>query len=299
MEKTKFIWMDGKLIDWKEAKVHVLTHSLHYGSGVFEGIRFYKTPKGPAVFRLKEHLERLFHSASSFGMDVAFSKEEINDAIVETIKANGLEEGYIRPIIFYGYGTMGVSPKGAPVQVAIAVWPWGAYLGEKPVKVKVSSFVKTHPKSTDPYAKITGNYQNSMLAGEEVRKQGYDEALLLDYQGNIAEGPGENIFLVKRGKLLTPRLGNVLPGITRDTIMTIAKDQDIAVEERDLRVEDVYEADESFLTGTAAEVTAIASVDDKPIGEAPGEITKKLRERYLDVVHGKTEKYVNWLRFVD
>jgi len=298
MEETKFIWMDGKLIDWKEAKVHVLTHSLHYGGAVFEGIRFYKTAKGPAVFRLKEHLERLFHSASVFGMDVAFSKEEITDAIAATIKANGLEEGYIRPIIFYGYGTMGVSPKGAPVQVAIAVWPWGAYLGEKPVKVKISSFVKTHPKSTDPYAKITGNYQNSMLAGEEVKKQGYDEALLLDYQGNIAEGPGENIFLVKRGKLLTPRLGNVLPGITRDTIMTIAKDEGIPVKERDLRVEDVYEADEVFFTGTAAEVTSIASVDDKKIGEAPGEITQKLRELYLAVVHGKQENYIDWLRFV-
>ena len=298
MQETKYIWMDGKLIDWKQAKVHVLAHSLHYGSAVFEGIRFYETKKGSAVFRLNEHTDRLFNSAATFEMEIPFSKDEINKAIIETIKANEVKSGYIRPIIFFGYGVMGLNPTGAPVNVAIAVWPWGAYLGEKPVKIKISSFIRTHPETTNPNAKISGNYQNSIIANQEIKKQGYDEALLLDYNGNITEGPGENLFIIKDGKLITPPLGNILPGITRNSIITIAKDIGIQVEEREIKPKQVFDADEGFFTGTAAEVTAIHSVDENEFKESPGEITKKIRDIYFDIIHGKNERYINWLTFV-
>jgi len=293
MEATEYIWMDGKLVKWNEAKIHVLTHTLHYGSGVFEGIRFYKTEKGPAVFRLKEHTKRLFDSAKTFDMEISYTQEEINDAILETVKKNEIEEGYIRPIAFFGYGVMGLNPKGAPVQLAIAVWPWGKYLGEKAVSIASSSYIRTHPQSTNPNAKITGNYQNSILANQEAKKNGYDEALLLDFKGNVAEGPGENIFIVKDGKLITPKLGNVLPGITRQAIIQIAGDEGIEVIEKDMKLDEVYSADEAFFSGTAAELTIIDSVDDNKIPIGP--ISTKLKQIYMDAVHGKIEKYKEWI----
>ncbi len=296
MEETKFIWMDGKFVPWKEAKVHVLTHTLHYGLGVFEGIRFYDTEKGPAVFRLQDHTRRLFNGAKKAMMEVPFTEDEINNAILETIRKNQIRSGYIRPLFFYGYGKMGLDPKGAPVNVSIAVWPWGSYLGDEAVKVKTSGFIRIHPESTHSEAKICGHYVNSIFASCEVKAHGYQEALLLDYNGKVAEGPGENIFIVKEGKLLTPRLGNILQGITRRSVIEIAIDLGIEVEETELALDDIYKADEAFFTGTAAEVTAIASLDDKAIGQGP--ITEKIRGLFMDIVHGKNKKYENWLSYV-
>jgi branched-chain amino acid aminotransferase len=299
MEETKFIWMDGRLVEWKEAKIHVLTHSLHYGSGVFEGIRFYEADDGKsAVFRLKEHVERLFKSAKAFNMQIPFSQEQICSAILETIRVNEIKAGYIRPIAYFGYGKMGLGLKGAPVNVAIAVWPWGAYLGEKPVRVKTSSFMRIHPKTSFMEAKITGHYVNSIFASEEVQALGYDEALLLDFEGNIAEGPGENLFIVKNGVLITPKLGTILAGITRDSIIQIAKDEKINIEEKTLKLDDAYSADEAFFTGTAAEVTLIESLDDKKIGNGNMPITEKLKQIFLDAVKGKNKKYEGWLSYV-
>lgn len=300
MNETEFIWMDGEFVEWKDAKIHVLSHSLHYGMAVFEGIRFYKTDKGPAVFRLKEHVDRLFSGAKTCFMDVKFSKEEIISAVKETIRKNKVEAGYIRPIIFYGYGKMGLNPEGASVNVAIAVWPWGSYLGEEAVKVKTSSFIRIHPKSTHAAAKICGHYVNSIFASMEAKQGGYHEALFLDYEGNISEGPGENLFLIRKGKIYTPPLGNILAGITRDSVFKIAQDEGISVEEKTLTLDDVKSADEAFFSGTAAEVTAIESVDGSKIGSmAPGEITQKLKDIFLDIVHGKNEKYKDWLYLVD
>lgn len=300
MDETKYIWMDGKLVDWKDAKVHVLSHTLHYGLGVFEGIRFYETDKGPAVFRLKDHIKRLFDGAKCTFMKVPYTEEEINEAVLETVRKNEIKAGYIRPIFFYGYGKMGLDPHGVPVNVSIAVWPWGAYLGEEAVKVKTSSFIRMHPKSTHTECKICGHYVNSIFASLEAKEKGYQEALLLDYEGYCAEGPGENLFIVKDGKLLTPELGNILPGITRRSIIEIAKNEGIEVEETKLKLEDVYNADEAFFTGTAAEVTAIKSVDDKKIGkQSPGPVTEKLKGLFLDIVKGKNEKYKDWLSYVD
>ncbi|MEA2036448.1 MAG: branched-chain amino acid transaminase [Nanoarchaeota archaeon] len=300
MDETQFIWMDGKFVKWKDAKIHLITHTLHYGAGVFEGIRCYETDKGAAVFRLKEHIDRLYYSAKTINMKVEFSKEEFTEALKETIRKNNLKQGYIRPLIIYGYGKMGVNPEGAPVNCSISVWPWGKYLGEGAVKVKTSDFIRIHPKSTVSDAKICGSYYNSILASIDVKNKGYDEALLLDYKGDIAEGPGENFFVVKDGTILTPPLGTILKGITRESIMQLAKDEGIELEEKALKLDDVYSADEAFFTGTAAEVTAIASLDDKKIGkEAPGPITTKLRALFMDIVHGKNEKYKNWLNYVD
>ena len=292
--------MDGKLVPWKEAKIHVLTHTFHYGAGVFEGIRCYETDKGTTIFKLKEHIDRLYYSADTLKMKIPFSKEEFIKAVKETVKANNLKVGYIRPICFFGYGKMGLDPKGAPVNCAIAVWPWGKYLGEGTVKVKTSKYIRTHPKSTHVEAKICRHYVNSIFASVEVKEEGYEEALLLDYRGNVAEGPGENFFIIKDGKLLTPPLGTILKGITRASIIEIAKDQGIKVEEKPLKLEDVYNADEAFFTGTAAEVTSIESVDDKTIGkEAPGPITTKLKDLFMDIVHGRNKKYEKWLSYVE
>ena len=300
MEEVDKIWMDGKLVPWKDAKIHVLSHTLHYGLGVFEGIRFYETPKGPAVFRLKAHVDRLFDGAKKSFMKVPYSKEEISKAILETIKVNGTKAGYIRPIFFYGYGKMGLDPHGAPVNASIAIWPWGSYLGDEAVKVKTSSFMRIHPKTTHAASKICGHYVNSIFASCEAKAEGYQEALLLDYEGNIAEGPGENFFIIKDGKLLTPKLGNILEGITRKSIIQLAKDEGIEVEETTLTPEDMKNADEAFFTGTAAEVSPIASLDDKQIGEkAPGPITAKIKEKFLDIVHGKNPKYEDWLSYVE
>ncbi|MBI2139389.1 branched-chain amino acid transaminase [Candidatus Woesearchaeota archaeon] len=298
METTDFIWMDGKLVRWEDAKIHVLTHALHYGSGVFEGIRFYETPKGAAIFRMQDHLARLFHSASTLELKTPFSADDIGKAVIETVRANKIKAGYIRPLIYYGYGKMGLVPGGS-VNVSIAVWPWGAYLGHDAVKVKVSSFVRVHPKSFHPSAKVCGCYVNSINASLEAKREGFDEALMLDYKGFVAEGPGENVFMAKHGKLFTPSLGSILPGITRDSIIQIAKDEGISVAEKNMTVEELKSADEVFFTGTAAEVTAVGQIDDGRIGNGKiGPVTEKLKEIYLDVVHGRNKKYEGWLTVV-
>ena len=296
MQETEFIWMNGKFVKWEDAKIHVLTHALHYGSGVFEGIRVYKTNKGAAIFRLKEHVKRLFDSAESLFMKIPYSQEDIEEAIKETVKINKLEEGYIRPIVFYGYGKMGLDPKGAKIEVAIAVWPWPSYIGDS-AKVAVSSFVRISPKSLKADKKVCGHYINSILASLEAKEKGYDEALLLDSEGKVAEGPGENIFLVKEGKIKTvPLRGQILPGITRDSVIKIAKDLGYEVLEEDISLEELKQADELFFTGTAAEVTPITQLDDKEF--KIGEITKNLKKNYLDIVRGK-EGYEGWLEYVE
>jgi len=299
MDETEFIWMDGKLVKWQDAKIHVLTHSLHYGSAVFEGIRAYKTEKGTAIFKLKEHVQRLFKSAAAFGMQVPFTEKQIFDAIVKTVKVNKLESGYIRPLIYFGYGKMGLGLKGAVVNVSISCWPWGKYLGEHAIRVKTSSFIRIHPKSSIMEAKISGHYANSILASEDIHKQGYDEALLLDFEGNVAEGPGENFFIVKNSKLITPKTGTILPGITRDAIIQIARDEGIKVEEKTLTLDEAYNADEAFFTGTAAEITFIDSLDDKKIGNGQRQVSEKLKKIFMDSVEGKNENYSGWLTIVN
>ncbi|MFH1565523.1 MAG: branched-chain amino acid transaminase [bacterium] len=296
METTKKIWLNGNLIDWDDAKTHILTHALHYGSGVFEGVRFYDTPKGPAVFRLQDHTKRLFYSANAIGMEPAFSEDEINQATLEVVRVNEIKSGYIRPVCYYGYGKMGLNPKDAPIDVAIAVWPWGKYLGKDAVDVKTSKYIRIHPKSTVADAKISGHYVNSILASIDAKKAGFDEAILLDCKGNVAEGPGENIFWVKDGRLLTVAKGNILPGITRDSLMTIARDEGIEVEETTITLDELKTADEIFFSGTAAEVTGVGKLDDTVIGDGGmGEMTRKLHDIYMDVVSGGSEKYWGWL----
>jgi branched-chain amino acid aminotransferase len=300
METTEFIWLNGKFVQWSDARIHVLSHTLHYGSGAFEGIRCYKTDKGPAIFRLKEHVKRMLDSFSIFGVPSPYSQEQIENAIKETVKANNLEEGYIRPLLFFGYGEMGLKNLGkCEINLAIACWPWGSYLGEKAINVKISKFGRISPKSFKTEAKICGHYVNSILASKDVKEQGYDEAIMLNDDGNIAEGPGENIFIVKDKKLCTPKLGSILSGITRDSVITIAKDMGCKVEEKNLSVEEVIQADECFFTGTAAEVTAISSIDGKKIGDGGiGKVTEQIKKIYLDAVHGRNKKYEKWLTFV-
>ncbi len=296
MQETEFIWFNGKLIKWKDAKIHVLTHSLHYGGGAFEGIRVYKTKKGSVVFRLKEHIKRFFNSAESLDMKVFFSQEEIINAIKETVRVNKLKEGYIRPIIFHGYGKMGLDPTGCEVNVVIAVWPWPAYIGES-AKVKTSSFIRIHPKSLKADKKICGHYVNSILGSLEAKKQGFDESLFLDYEGNVAEGPGENIFMIKDGKIKTPKLkGQILPGITRDSIIKVTKDLGYEVEEEDITLDELKTADELFFVGTAAEVTPISQLDDVFFKE--GKIAERIRKKFLEIVHYEDEKYSDWLDFI-
>ncbi len=301
---TKLIWMDGKLVSWKDAKVHVLTHTLHYGMGVFEGIRCYKTEKGPAVFRLKDHMKRLENSAKLAGMKLPYSVAELVKATKRTIKANEIKECYIRPIAYYGYGVMGLNPEGTKVSVTIAVWPWGTYLGEEGlesgIRAKISPWVRIHPRILPPQAKIVGNYANSILAKVDALKSGYDEAILLNMDGNVAEGPGENLFVVKNGKLMTPPLSSgALEGITRDSIIKIAKDEGIDFEERNISREELHAADEAFFTGTAAEVTPIREIDGKRIGDGKrGPITAKLQQIFFSAVRGKEPKYEYWLDYV-
>lgn len=290
--ESRFIWMDGQRIPWKEATVHVLTHSLHYGLAVFEGIRCYEGEKGSAIFRLSEHIERLFASAHVSCLEMPFSQKEIEQAVCETVKANDLRSCYIRPLVFLGYGEMGLYVTSNPVRVAIAAWPWGTYLGEdglaKGIRVKISSFARHHVNVSLTRAKVSGYYVNSQFAKREVKKAGYDEALLLDTDGYVAEGPGENIFVVRRGVLKTPPLAGVLEGITRDTIMTLAQDLRIPVREERLTRDDVYLAEEAFFTGTAAEVTPIREIDDRRVGPGqPGPITRRLQEAFFAVVRGK------------
>ncbi len=296
---TQKIWFNGKLVPWASATTHVLTHALHYGSGVFEGIRFYKTPKGPAIFRLKEHIDRLFYSAKTLEMRIPYSKKKIAEAIVQTVKKNKVKSGYIRPLVYFGYGKMGLNPTGAPVDVAIACWPWGSYLGGKPIRVKTSKYMRIHPKSLVADAKVCGHYVNSILASLEIQKGGYHEALLLDYKGYVAEGPGENVFFLKRGVLHTPRLGTILNGITRATIIQLAKDLKIKVKEGDYKLKDLLTAEEAFFVGTAAEVQPIGSIDRKKIGTGKaGKLTTQLRELYLDTVGGQVPRYRRWLTYI-
>lgn len=301
MKKAKYIWMDDKLVKWEEAKVHVLTHTLHYGFGVFEGIRFYKQETGgSAIFRLREHIERLLNSAKIIGLPTDLTEEHIINAIIETIKANGLEEGYIRPIIFLGDGAMGLNFTDNPVRFSVAVWEWGAYLGDEGlkngIKAKISSFVRHHVNASMTKAKVCGNYVNSILAKKEAVKNGYDEAIILDTDGYVSEASGENIFIVKNGVIKTPPLTSILPGITRDSVMEISRDCGIPVVEQRFTRDELYIADEVFLTGTAAEITPVRSVDDRIIGRGkPGEITRKLQEIFFNVVRGKDERYKKWL----
>ena len=298
MQKTSTIWLDGKFVPWEKASIHVLSHSLHYGGAVFEGIRVYKTSRGPAIFRLSEHTQRLLYSAKVLKMKVSFSEKKINQAIIETIRKNKLQEGYIRPIFFTGQ-KMGLNPIGAPLHFAIACWPWGKYLSEDPIKVKISSFVRIHPQSSVMGAKISGHYANSIMAVLEIAGTKYQEALLLDYKGNIAEGPGENFFMVKKGVLLMPRLGTILSGITRATVIELARDLKIPLKETLLKPDDAYRADEAFFSGTAAEITPIASLDDHVFGRGKiGPITKTLQDAFMDLVHGRNKKYLKYLTVV-
>ncbi len=298
MQEVEKIWMNGQMINWHDAQTHVLTHAIHYGSSAFEGVRFYETPKGPAVFRLQEHTDRLYMSAGTLEMEIPYSKEEINEAILETIRVNGTKDGYIRPIAYYGYGKMGLYPKGAPVDTVIAIWPWGSYLGGDAVRVKTSSFVRIHPKSTNPKAKLGGHYINSIMASLEAHNADYDESLLLDHEGYVAEGPGENIFYVKDGKIFTPPEKNILCGITRNSVMQICKDEGISIEEKLFTLDTLKEADEIFFTGTAAEVTAIKLIDETTIGDGQvGPTTQKIKDIYMDAIHGKNPKYEHWLTY--
>ena len=302
-DRDGFIWQDGKLVPWREATTHVLTHSLHYGMGVFEGVRAYKTEQGTAIFRLKDHTERLFRSAHIFQMAMPYSVEELNEAQKEVIRANKLESGYLRPLAFYGSEKMGVSPKGAKVHVIIAAWPWGAYLGEegmqRGIRIKTSSYTRHHVNITMVRAKASGNYMNSILANNEATTDGYDEALLLDPEGYACEGAGENLFIVKNGKLYTPDLTACLEGITRATVMHLARELNIEVIEKRITRDEVYCADEAFFTGTAAEVTPIRELDNRQIGPGHrGPITKALQEKYFDVVYGRSAAHGDWLAYV-
>jgi branched-chain amino acid aminotransferase len=297
---TDKIWMDGKFVAWDSAKVHVLTHTLHYGLGVFEGIRCYKTAKGPAIFRLDEHVDRFFNSAHIFMMDIPFKRKEIRDAIIETVRVNRVKECYIRPLAYIGYGAMGLYPKDNPIQVSIAVWPWGAYLGdegiEKGIRVKVSSFTRHHVNVDMTRGKVAGYYVNSQLAKKEAVVCGYDEAVMLDTEGYVSEGSGENIFIVRNCAIKTTPLTSILEGITRDSIIRVAKDNRIPVSEERFTRDELYIAEEAFLTGTAAEVTPIREVDGRCIGSGQlGKVTKKLQSIFFRVVKGNDRKYESWL----
>jgi len=302
-DRDGVIWYDGKLVPWRNATTHVLTHSLHYGLAVFEGLRAYKADAGTAIFRLKEHTERLFNSAHIFMMKMPYDKETLIEAQKEVVRANKLDTCYVRPIAFYGSEKMGVSPKGAQVHVAIAAWPWGAYLGadgiEKGIRVKTASYARHHINVTMCRAKFSGTYANSILANQEALEHGYDEALLLDVDGYVAEGSGENLFIVKNGKLYEPELTSALIGITRDAVISMARDIGVEVEARRLTRDDIYIADEAFFTGTAAEVTPIRELDSRRIGSGErGPITAKLQSMFFDVVNGRSEKYRDWLTYV-
>nr|WP_144831146.1 branched-chain amino acid transaminase [Cupriavidus gilardii] len=297
------IWMDGKLIDWRDAKIHVLTHTLHYGMGVFEGVRAYKTPSGTAIFRLKEHTRRLFNSAKIFQMEMPFDQATLETAQREVVRANNLESCYIRPLVWIGSEKLGVSARGNTIHVAIAAWPWGAYLGEegmeRGIRVKTSSFTRHHVNVSLVRAKASGYYINSILANQEATGLGYDEALLLDTDGYVSEGSGENVFIVRNGVIYTPDLASCLDGITRDATLTIARDLGIEVREKRITRDEVYCADEAFFTGTAAEVTPIRELDDRVIGEGRrGPVTKRIQDAFFAAVGGNDEKYKHWLTLV-
>lgn len=298
--KTEKIWMDGKFVNWDNATVHILTHTLQYGLGVFEGIRCYETRKGTAIFRLNEHINRLFNSAHIFLIEIPYSNAEIRDAIIKTIRVNKIKECYIRPLVYIGYGAMGLYPKENPINVSIAVWSWGSYLGDKGLKdgirIKTSSFIRNHVNANMARAKVCGYYVNSQLAKKEAISCGYDEALLLDTEGYVSEGSGENIFIIRNGVLKTTPLTSILEGITRNSIIKIANDNGIkTIEERFTR-DELYIADEAFFTGTAAEVTPIREADGRAIGNGkPGKMTKSLQSIFFDIVRGRNKKYESWL----
>lgn len=303
IKESKKIWMDGRFVKWADANVHILTHTLHYGCGVFEGIRCYKTSKGSAIFRLQEHIDRLFSSCRILQIEPPYSSEEISKAIIETVRVNRLEECYIRPIVYLGYGSMGIYPKSNPIRVAIAVWHWGAYLGEEGIKngirVKISSFTRHHGNVTMTKSKTCGDYVNSLLAKREAVSCGYDEALLLDTNGYVAEGSGQNIFIVRKGVLKTPPLTSILEGITRDSIIEIAQNENLQVKEVNFTRDELYIADEAFLTGTASEITPIREVDKRVIGKGrPGPITKKLQALFFNIVSGEEKTYQSWLTYI-
>jgi branched-chain amino acid aminotransferase len=302
-DRDGFIWYDGKLVPWREANTHVLTHSLHYGLSVFEGVRAYKTAKGTAIFRLAEHTQRLINSGKIYMMSIPYSKEELMEAQLEVVRANKLESCYLRPIAFYGSEKMGISTKGATVHVAIAAWPWGAYLGEdgltKGIRVKTSSFARHHVNVTMPRAKLASTYANSILANLEATEAGYDEALLLDTNGFVAEGAGENLFVIKDGAIYEPEIASALTGITRASIIRVAKEFGLDVVSKRITRDDIYIADEAFFTGTAAEVTPIRELDGRTIGEgARGPITEKLQSRFFQIVSGQAPEYEDWLSYI-
>ena len=302
MEATEKIWMNGELVDWADAKIHVATHGLHYGTGVFEGVRCYETERGPAVFRLRDHNKRLVESAKLLYMELPYSLDELDAAVLDTISANGLNECYIRPIAFVGYGELGVNPRDNPVDVAVLTWPWGAYLGEegqaRGITAKVSSWKRVGPNTIPHVAKATGIYLNSMLATTEARRAGYDEAIMLTDEGMVADGPGESIFVVKDGKIFTPDLSaSILTGVTRDSVMQIAAGLGYEVIEKEIIRTELYLADEVFMTGTAAEIVPLRSVDDIEIGE-PGPITREIQQAYADAVRGQSERWSHWLDHV-
>jgi branched-chain amino acid aminotransferase len=299
-DRDGWIWHDGKLVPWRSATTHVLTHSLHYGLAVFEGVRAYRTVGGTAIFRLKEHTDRLFSSAHIYMMKIPYTRERLMQAQVETVRANGHEACYIRPIVYYGSEKMGVSPIGARVHVAIAAWPWGAYLGPealaKGIRVKTSSYARHHINVTLARAKMSGTYPNSVLATLEATQHGYDEGLLLDVDGYVAEGAGENIFIVKDGRIIEPEMGSALTGITRASVIELAKGLGYQVSARRMTRDDIYIADECFFTGTAAEVTPIRELDGRMIGAGKaGPVTKALQKAFFDVVAGKDRKHRHWL----
>jgi len=303
-DRDGVIWFDGKMVPWREANVHVLTHTLHYGMGVFEGVRAYETDKGPAIFRLKEHTDRLFNSAKIMNMDIPFSKEEITQAQLAAVSDNNLDSAYIRPMCFYGSEGMGLRADNLKTHTIVAAWEWGSYLGEdnmtNGIRIKTSSFTRHHVNISMCKAKANGHYINSMLALQEALTDGYDEALLLDVEGFVAEGSGENIFIISDGVIYTPDLTSALNGITRNTIMSLANDLGYEVIEKRITRDEVYIADEAFFSGTAAEVTPIRELDNRPIGSGTrGPITEKLQSLYFDIVQGKVEKYKGWLTYVN
>ncbi|MCX7628497.1 MAG: branched-chain amino acid transaminase [Methylophilaceae bacterium] len=302
-DRDGLIWYDGKMVPWREATTHVLTHTLHYGMGVFEGVRAYKTRQGTAIFRLKEHTDRLFRSAHILGMKMPFDKATLMEAQKAAVRENKLESGYLRPMAFYGAEAMGISAKTLSTHVIVAAWAWGAYLGkealEHGIRVKTSSFARHHVNITMCKAKANGNYMNSILAHQEAAQDGYDEALLLDVDGFVAEGSGENIFIVRNGKLYTPDLTSALEGITRDTIIQLAEEMGLKVIEKRITRDEVYSADEAFFTGTAAEVTPIRELDNRTIGSGRrGPITEKLQAKFFEVVTGQSAAHAHWLTWV-
>ncbi len=303
-DRDGFIWYDNEFVPWREASTHVLTHTLHYGAGVFEGVRAYETDQGTAIFRLEDHTNRLFNSAKIIGMPIPFSPQQINQAQLDTVSKNSVQSGYIRPMCFYGAEGMGLRADNLEVHCIVAAWGWGPYFGQEKMKngirVKTSSYSRHHVNIAMCKAKLNGNYVNSMMALNEALTDGYDEALLLDVDGFVAEGSGENIFIVKEGQLYSPELTSVLDGITRKTVIELAKSVDVPLIEKRITRDEVYTADEAFFTGTAAEITPIRELDNRVIGEEgmPGPVTKTLQTMYFELVHGKNDRYGSWLSYV-